>query len=133
MPPQGHSAAGNGVRARRSPAILPLSTRKTTMLVLYDYLPSQNAWQVRQLLHHPGLPHRTEHVGIFEGEGRRESFLRLSPAGTVPAIAPADGPVLAEPTATMSFLPARTPYLPGDSFARAAVGQWLSFEPERDE
>src|SRR3546814_5927477 len=58
IPPQGHSVAGNGVRARRSPAILPLSTRETTMLTLYDYLPSQNAWKVRQLLYHLGLPHR---------------------------------------------------------------------------
>src|SRR3546814_10283948 len=49
IPSQGHSVAGNGVRARRSPAIMPLSTRKTTMLTLYDYLPSQNAWKVRQL------------------------------------------------------------------------------------
>src|SRR3546814_6100324 len=104
IPSQGHSVAGNGVRARRSPAIMPLSTRKTTMLTLYDYLPSQNAWKVRQLLHHLGLPHRTEHVGIFEGEGRRESFLRISPAGTVPAIELDDGRVLAGSNAILCFL-----------------------------
>src|SRR3546814_9013673 len=54
IPPQGHSVAGNGVRARRSPAILPLSTRETTMLTLYDFLPAQNAWKVRQLLYQTG-------------------------------------------------------------------------------
>src|SRR3546814_391334 len=105
----------------------------TTMLTLYDYLPSQNAWKVRQLLHHHGLPHRTEHVGIFEGEGRRESFLRISPAGTVPAIELDDGRVLAESNAILCFLADGTPYLPGDAFARAKVWQWLSFEQERIE
>src|SRR3546814_5482998 len=93
----------------------------TTMLTLYDYLPSQNAWKVRQLLHHLGLPHRTEHVGIFEGEGRRESFLRISPAGTVPAIELDDGRVLAESNAILCFPADGTPYLPGDAFARAKV------------
>src|SRR3546814_8113712 len=88
------------------------------MLTLYDYLPSQNAWKVRQLLYHLGLPHRTEHVGIFEGEGRRESFLRISPAGTVPAIELDDGRVLAESNAILCFLADGTPYLPGDAFAR---------------
>src|SRR3546814_10877394 len=105
----------------------------TTMLTLYDYLPSQNAWKVRQLLHHLGLPHRTEHVGIFEGEGRRESFLRISPAGTVPAIELDDGRVLAESNAILCFLADGTPYLPGDALARAKVWQWLSFEQERIE
>ena len=41
----------------------------TTMLTLYDYLPSQNAWKVRQLLRHLQLPHRTEIVSVFGGEG----------------------------------------------------------------
>src|SRR3546814_20789301 len=105
----------------------------TTMLTLYDYLPSQNAWKVRQLLHHLGLPHRTEHVGIFEGEGRRESFLRISPAGTVPAIELDDGRVLAESNALLCFLADAPPYLPGHAFARAKGGQWLGFAQARRE
>src|SRR3546814_20773318 len=105
----------------------------TTMLTLYDYLPSQNAWKVRQLLRHLGLPHRTEHVGIFEGEGRRESFLRMSPAGTVPAIELDDGRVLAQSNAILCFLAAGTPYLPAAAFARAKVWQWPSCEQARIE
>jgi len=103
------------------------------MLTLYDYLPSRNAWKVRQLLQHLGLPHRTQYVGIFEGEGRREDFLRVSPTGTVPAIALDDGRALAESNAILCFLADGTPYLPGDAFARARVWQWLSFEQERIE
>jgi hypothetical protein len=30
-------------------------------------------------------PHHARYVGIFEGEGRREAFLRLNRTGTVPA------------------------------------------------
>ncbi|MFC3716139.1 glutathione S-transferase family protein [Luteimonas soli] len=103
------------------------------MLVLYDYLPSQNAWKVRQLLHHLGRPHRTEQVSIFEGEGRHEAFVRISPTGTVPAIVLDDGRALAESNAILCFLADGTRYLPGDAFARAKVWQWLSFEQERIE
>jgi glutathione S-transferase len=39
------------------------------MLTLFDYLPSQNGWKVRQLLHLLGLAYRTEIVSIFEGGG----------------------------------------------------------------
>lgn len=103
------------------------------MLTLYDYLPSQNAWKVRQLLHHLQRPHRTELVSIFEGEGRREDFLRVNPTGTVPAIELDDGRVLAESNAILCFLGDGTPYLPDDAFGRAKVWQWLSFEQERVE
>jgi glutathione S-transferase len=103
------------------------------MLTLYDYLPSQNAWKVRQLLRHLRLPHRSEYVSIFEGEGRREAFLRISPTGTVPAIALDDGRVLAESNAILCFLADGTPYLPGDAFGRAKVWQWMCFEQERIE
>src|SRR3546814_17535 len=126
IPPQETEFARGG---RRRSCRFPRGM--TTMLTLYDYLPSQNAWKVRQLLHHLGLPHRTEHVGIFEGEGRRESFLRISPAGTVPAIELDDGRVLAESNAILCFLADGTPYLPGDGFARAKVVHWLSFAQER--
>ena len=103
------------------------------MVTLFDYLPSQNAWKVRQLLHHLQLPHRTEFIGIFEGEGRREAFLRVNPTGTVPAIKLDDGRTLAESNAILCYLADGTPYLPGDAFGRAKVWQWLSFEQERIE
>jgi glutathione S-transferase len=56
------------------------------MLTLFDYLPSQNAWKVRQLLNHLQRPHRTEYVGIFAGEGQRPGYLAINPTGAVPAI-----------------------------------------------
>jgi len=98
------------------------------MLTLFDYLPSRNAWKVRQILHHLRIPHRTEIVSIFEGEGQRPDFLAINPTGAVPAIRIDDGRVLAESNAILAFLAEDTPYLPADRFARAKVAQWLSFE-----
>lgn len=103
------------------------------MLTLYDYLPSQNAWKVRQLLAHLHRPYRTRLVSIFEGEGRSADFRAISPTGTVPAIGLEDGRALAESNAILMFLAQGTPYLPDDPFARAKVWQWLCFEQERVE
>src|SRR5262249_1431127 len=77
---------------------------------------------------HLGRPHRTEYVGIFEGEGQRPEYLAINPTGAVPAIRLDDGRVLAESNAILAFLADGTPYLPSDAFGRAKVLQWLSFE-----
>jgi glutathione S-transferase len=98
------------------------------MLTLFDYLPSRNAWKVRQILNHLQRPHRTEIVSIFEGEGQRPDYLAINPTGAVPAIRIDDGRVLAESNAILGFLAEDTPYLPNDRFVRAKVMQWLSFE-----
>ena len=103
------------------------------MLTLFDYLPSQNAWKVRQLLHHLGHPYHTVLVSIFEGEGQHADYLGISPTGTVPAIRLDDGRTLAESNAILTYLADGTPYLPADAFGRAKVQQWLHFEQERVE
>jgi len=103
------------------------------MITLYDYLPSQNGWKVRQLLQHLDLPYRSVPVSIFEGEGRQPDYLRINPTGTVPAIQLDDGRALAESNAILVYLAEGTPYLPGDAFGRAKVLQWLNFEQERVE
>jgi glutathione S-transferase len=103
------------------------------MLTLYDYLPSRNAWKVRQLLHLLQRPYRTQPVSIFEGEGRRPQFLAISPTGTVPALVLEDGRVLAESNAILMYLAEGSPWLPADAYGRARVWQWLSFEQERIE
>lgn len=103
------------------------------MLTFYDYLPSQNAWKVRLLLNHLGLPHRSVLVSIFEGEGQSEAFRRINPTGKVPAIELEDCRTLAESNAILAFLADGTQYLPTDRFDRAKVLQWLNFEQENIE
>jgi glutathione S-transferase len=100
------------------------------MLTLYDYLPSQNAYKVRLLLSHLGLPYRTRIISIFEGEGQQPEYLAINPAGAVPALRLDDGRVLAESNAILTYLATGTPYLPGEAFAAAKVQQWMSFEQD---
>jgi len=100
------------------------------MLTLYDYLPSQNAYKVRLLLSHLGLPYRTEMVSIFEGAGQDPSYLAVNPTGAVPALRLDDGRVLAESNAILTYLASGTQYLPADAFAAAKVQQWMSFEQD---
>ena len=100
------------------------------MLTLYDYLPSQNAWKVRQILRHLSIPHQTELVSIFEGEGQSASFLAINPWGAVPAIRLDDGRVLSESNAILFFLASGTDLLPTDAYRQAKVVQWLSFEAD---
>jgi len=100
------------------------------MITLFDYLPSQNAWKVRQLLHHLAVPHRTRLVSIFEGHGQAPEFLAVNPWGAVPAIQLEDGRVLSESNAILWYLSGGTAYRPEDPFLAAKVFQWLSFEAD---
>jgi glutathione S-transferase len=100
------------------------------MLTLYDYLPSQNGYKIRLLLEQLERPYRTDLVSIFEGQGQRPEYLAINPTGAVPAIRLEDGRVLAESNAILFYLAESTPYLPADSFARAQVLQWMSFEAD---
>jgi glutathione S-transferase len=100
------------------------------MLKLYDYLPSQNAWKVRQLLHHLEIPYHTEIISIFEGEGQRDEFRAINPWGAVPAIRLDDGRVLSESNAILWYLSGGTRYRDSEPFAEAKLLQWLSFEAD---
>ena len=100
------------------------------MITLYDYLPSQNGWKIRQLLQMLALPHRTRLVSIFEGAGQSPDYLAINPTGAVPAIVLADGRALAESNAILWYLAEGTALLPDERFARAKVAQWLSFEAD---
>ena len=100
------------------------------MITLYDYLPSQNAWKVRQLLHHLQISYRTEIVSIFEGEGQRDEFLAVNPWGAVPAIRLDDGRVLSESNAILWYLSGGTRYRDPEPFGEAKILQWLSFEAD---
>ena len=93
------------------------------MITLYDYLPSQNAYKVMLLLSHLNQPYKTKFISIFEGEGKTEDFLRISPTGTVPAIETEEGQYIAESNAILVYLAQGTPYLPEDRYLCAKVTQ----------
>lgn len=98
------------------------------MLRLYDYLPSQNAWKVRLLLSHLGLPFERTMVSIFEGASHTPEFLAKNPAGAVPVLEVEPGRFIAELNAILCYLAEGTPYLPVERYERAKTMQWLFFE-----
>ena len=98
------------------------------MLILHDYLPSQNGWKVRVLLGLAGVQYRTRPVAIFGGESRSEEFLELNPAGAIPVLELEDGRAIAESNAILCYLAEGTRFLPDERFERAKVMQWLFFE-----
>ena len=100
------------------------------MITFFDYLPSQNAFKVRLLLHHLQIDHRSKIVNIFEEEGKTIEYRRINPTGAVPAIVLDDGRAIAESNAILTYLAEGTHYLPNDRFGRAKVNQWLSFEQD---
>ena len=100
------------------------------MITLHDYLPSQNGYKVRLLLHHLGRPFHTRIVSIFEGEGTKPEFRAKNPVGSVPVLELEDGSTLAESNAILYYLAEGTPYLPSDSWARAQVLRWMFFEED---
>ena len=98
------------------------------MLRLYDYLPSQNGWKVRQLLAHLDLPYEHRMVEIFQGAQHKPEFQALNPGGTVPVLEVEPGRAIAESNAILCYLAEGTAYLPEGRFDRAKVMQWLFFE-----
>jgi glutathione S-transferase len=116
--------------APRAAASCAIANQVATMLTFFDYLPSQNAFKVRLLLHHLQIPHQSEFVSIFAGEGKTPAYLQINPTGAVPAIRLDDGRTLAESNAILTYLAEDSVYLPSDRFGRAKVNQWLSFEQD---
>jgi len=70
-------------------------------------------------------------VAIFKGEGQTPEFLARSPTGAVPALELADGRVLTESNAILTYLAEGTRYLPSDAWARAQVFRWMYFPKAR--
>jgi glutathione S-transferase len=100
------------------------------MITLYDYLPSQNGYKVRQLLKHLDIPYNHIEVSIFEGEARTPTYLKKNPFGAVPVLELENGLCLSESAAILMYLAEGTPYLPDDYFERAKIIQWMSYEAD---
>lgn len=101
------------------------------MMRLHDYLPSQNAWKVRQMLQLLGTGYETVPVSIFEGEGRTAAYRARNPMGAVPVLELGDGRCLPESNAILCYLAEGTPWLPDDRWQRAQVLRWLFFEADQ--
>lgn len=96
--------------------------------VLHDSLLSGNAWKVRLLLSHLGLPFRRVTYALPEGRTRLPEFLARNPLGKVPVLELPTGEALFESGAILCHLAEGTPFLPPPGLERTRVLQWLFFE-----
>jgi glutathione S-transferase len=97
-------------------------------LVLYDSAISGNAYKVRLLLAHLGLPCRRIEFNVDDGSTRTADFLAKNPNGKVPTIRLADGSHLFESNAILYYFAEGTKYWPRDKREQARALQWMFFE-----
>lgn len=91
------------------------------MLMLYDSAISGNAYKVRLILSHLGLPVKRIEMNVDDGSTRAPDFLKVNRNGKVPAIVLEDGAALSESDAILYYFAEGTPYWPADKLARASA------------
>lgn len=102
------------------------------MIELYTY-DSSNGHRAAIALEECGLPYRVHRVDLLKGEQRGEAFLKINPAGTIPAIVDPDGPggaplTLSQSAAIAMYAAEKSGrYLPRDAARRAEAIQWVMF------
>ena len=97
-------------------------------LVLYDSAISGNAYKVRLLLSHLGLPYQRIEFNVDDGSTRTPDFLARNPNGKVPTVRLPDGSYLFESNAILYYFAEDTKYWPDSKRDRAAALQWMFFE-----
>jgi GST-like protein len=102
------------------------------MIDLYTYATS-NGQRVAIALEECGLPYRVHRVDLAKGEHKGAEFLKVNPAGAIPAIVDDDGPggrplTLAQSGAILLYVAGKSGrFLPADPARRALALQWLMF------
>lgn len=97
-------------------------------LTLFDSAISGNAYKVRLILSHLGIPFRRIEFSVDDGSTRTAEFLARNPNGRVPTVQLADGSYLWESDAILYYFAEGTPYWPSDKRLRAQALQWMFFE-----
>lgn len=94
-------------------------------IILYHYWRSSAAWRVRWALAAKGISYEKRAVNLLKGEQYSPEYLRLNPAGQVPALV-WEGHIFGESLAILEFLEEKFPHiplLPNDPGSRLYVRQ----------
>lgn len=98
-------------------------------LTVYGY-PNTRALRVTWMLEELGLDYQYQLVDLMQGEARSDAYLKINPAGKIPALK-TEGGVLTESLAIINYLCALAPeaeLIPMLSpFRRAQYDQWAVF------
>jgi glutathione S-transferase len=97
-------------------------------MLLYNSPISGNAYKVRLLLAHLGIPYETHDVDVVDRSLPRDELAGLNPTRRVPTVVLDDGRPLGESNAILWYFGEGTRFVPDDPYARGQVLQWLFFE-----
>ena len=97
-------------------------------MLLYNSAVSGNCYKVRLLCAHLGIPLELREVDVADRSNRPELLGGLNPSLRVPTLVLDDGRALGESGAIVWHLGEETRFVPGDSYERAQVLQWMFFE-----
>jgi len=100
----------------------------TDQIQFYGDSISGNCYKLQMACTELGLDYVWHEMDILAGDTQTPRFLALNPNGKVPLMILADGRVLPESNAILSYLADGSAMAGTDRFARATVLQWLFFE-----
>jgi glutathione S-transferase len=118
-------ARERGMSAMASSGEPGMSTESVTV---YGFSASGNCHKVRLVLEQLGRPYHWVEVDSPNGATRTPAYLAKNPNGKVPMLERADGAVLTESNAIISWLAEGSSLLPADAWQRAQALSWLFFE-----
>jgi len=105
----------------------------STPIDLY-FWPTPNGWKITIMLEECGLPYQIQPVNIGRGDQLKESFLKLSPNGRMPAIIDPEGPggkpiSIFESGAILQYLGDKAgQFYPQDRRRRTEIEQWVYWQ-----
>lgn len=102
------------------------------MLKIYGHFLSMPANKVRLCVSYLGLPHEYTTVDLMGGEHQGAEFLKINPAGRVPAMDD-DGFILSQSDAICKYMCALSgpsKFYPEDIQEQAKVNQWINFSSQ---
>jgi glutathione S-transferase len=89
---------------------------------------SGNCLKVKWTADHLGFRTEWTEIDIQKGGSRTPEFLAMNPAGQVPVLLLDDGGAVAQSNAILLYLAEGSPLIPGDSYQRAKMMEWLFWE-----
>lgn len=100
----------------------------TDRVTLFGDSISGNCYKIQLLCAELGIDHDWQEIDILAGETHSDEFLAMNANGKIPLLRLADGRVLAESNAILSYLAYGNALSGTDAFSRAKVLQWMFFE-----
>ena len=100
----------------------------TDQIQFYGDSISGNCYKLQMACSELGLEYVWHEMDILAGDTQTPRFLALNPNGKVPVMTLADGRVLPESNAILSYLADGSALAGTDRYAKASVLQWLFFE-----